>query len=96
MSKEQQILMLGILSLVCCSALGPFAWMQANEALGMIDHGGYSPVERSLAAAGQVCGMVGIGLLALQCWSCLCSLPAAVIRAAGRGPYPPRAWSLPP
>lgn len=52
MSKEQQILMLGILSLVCCSVLGPFAWMQANEALSMIDYGGYDPVERSLVAAG--------------------------------------------
>ena len=36
MSKEQQILMLGILSLLCCSLLGPLAWLQANEALGMI------------------------------------------------------------
>ena len=35
MSKEQQILMLGILSLLCCSLLGPLAWLQANEALGM-------------------------------------------------------------
>lgn len=52
MSKEQQILMLGILSLVCCSVLGPFAWMQANDALRMIDYGGYDPVERSLVAAG--------------------------------------------
>lgn len=66
MSKEQQILMLGILSLVCCSVLGPFAWLQANEALEMIDHGGYSPVERSLVAAAQVCGMIGTGLLVLE------------------------------
>ena len=65
MSKEQQILMLGILRIVCCSVLGPFAWMQANEALRMIDHGEYSPVERGLVA-GQVCGMVGTGLLVLQ------------------------------
>ncbi len=66
MSREQQILMLGILSLVCCSVLGPFAWLQANDALGMIDHGGYSPKERGLVAAGQVCGMIGTGLLVLQ------------------------------
>ncbi|MDQ2799842.1 MAG: DUF4190 domain-containing protein [Armatimonadota bacterium] len=66
MSKEQQILMLGILSLVCCSVLGPFAWLQANEALSLIDHGGYSPVERNLVAAGQVCGMIGTGLLVLE------------------------------
>ncbi len=58
--------MLGILSLVCCSVLGPFAWLQANEALSLIDHGGYSPVERNLVAAGQVCGMIGTGLLVLE------------------------------
>ncbi len=66
MSREQQILMLGILSLVCCAALGPFAWLQANDALSMIDHGGYDPVERNLVAAGQVCGMIGTGLLVLE------------------------------
>lgn len=66
MSKEQQILMLGILSLVLCSVLGPFAWLQANAALGMIDSGAYSAEERSLVAAGQVCGMVGTSLLVLQ------------------------------
>ena len=66
MSQEQQILMLGILSIVCCSVLGPFAWTQANEALSMIDYGGYDPSERSLVAAGQVCGMVGTGLLVLE------------------------------
>ena len=66
MSKEQQILMLGILSLVGCSVLGPFAWVQANDALRLIDHGGYDPVERSLVAAGQVCGMVRTGLLVLE------------------------------
>ena len=58
--------MLGILSLVCCSVLGPLAWFQANTALGMIDSGGYSAEERGLVAAGQVCGMIGTGLLALQ------------------------------
>ena len=58
--------MLGILSLVCCSPLGPVAWLQANDALTMIDHGGYNPVERNLVAAGQVCGMIGSGLLALE------------------------------
>ena len=58
--------MLGILSLVCCSLLGPVAWLQANDALTMIDHGDYNPVERNLVAAGQVCGMIGSGLLALE------------------------------
>ena len=66
MSKEQQILMLGILSLLCCSLLGPLAWLQANEALGMIDSGAYSAEERGLVAAGQEGGMIGASLLVLQ------------------------------
>ncbi len=70
--------MLGILSLVCCSVLGPFAWMQANEALGMIDQAGYDPVERSLVAAGQVCGMIGTGLLVLQVFAVIARLATGV------------------
>lgn len=66
MTKEQQILALGILSLVFCSLLGPIAWLQANEALNMIDDGGFSPVERNLVAAGQVCGMIGTALIVWQ------------------------------
>ena len=66
MSQEQKILMMSILSLIGCSILGPFAWMQANKALDMIDYGGYEDSERSLVAAGQVCGMIGTGLLMLE------------------------------
>jgi hypothetical protein len=65
MRKEQQILLLGILSIVLCGLLDPVAWVQANTALRMIDEDGYDPVERNLVVAGQTCGMVGTGLLVL-------------------------------
>ena len=76
MSQEQKILTLGILSLVCCPILGPFAWIRANDALstmnlpgfdsGEIDRQGYDPSERGLVAAGQVCGIIGTGLLVVS------------------------------
>lgn len=65
MSKEQSILLLGILSLVLCGLLGPVAWIQANDALRMIDEEGYDPCERNLVVAGQICGMVGTAMIAV-------------------------------
>lgn len=63
MSKEQQILLFGILSIVCCGLLGPWVWMDANQALRMIDTEGYSATERNLVVAGQTCAMIGTGIL---------------------------------
>ncbi len=65
MSKEQEILAMGILSIVCCSILGPIAWFNANSALRMIDDEGYDASERTLVVAGQTCGIIGTGLLVL-------------------------------
>lgn len=52
------ILILGILSLVICGFLGPFAWSMGNSALREIDAnpGAYS--NRGSVAAGRICGMI--------------------------------------
>jgi hypothetical protein len=52
------ILVLGILSLVLCGLLGPFAWSMGNKALAEIDRnpGGYT--NRGSVAAGRICGMI--------------------------------------
>jgi len=67
------ILVLGILSLVVCGLLGPFAWSMGNKALREIDSNPsvrYS--NRGNISAGRICGMiasilliVGIGLFVL-------------------------------
>ena len=57
------VLIMGILSLVVCGFLGPFAWMQGNKALAEIDAnpGRYS--NRSNVNAGRICGMIATAIL---------------------------------
>lgn len=57
------VLVLGILSLVICGLLGPFAWSMGNRALAEIDaHPGYYN-NRGQVAAGRICGIVSTILL---------------------------------
>ena len=58
------VLVLGILSLVICGLLGPFAWSIGNRALAEIDAaapGYYS--NRGQVVAGRICGIVASILL---------------------------------
>ncbi|MER7370393.1 DUF4190 domain-containing protein [Nonomuraea wenchangensis] len=59
------ILVLGILSLVVCTFIGPFAWSMGNTALREIDESGYVFANRGQVQAGRVCGMVATALMAL-------------------------------
>lgn len=58
------VLVLGILSLVVCSILGPFAWSMGTRALREIDAAppGYFR-NRGNVAAGRICGMIATILL---------------------------------
>ncbi len=64
-SRHSTVLVLGILSLVVCSALGPFAWSMGSEELRRIDGGLTSPDGRGSAQAGRVCGIISSSLLVL-------------------------------
>ena len=62
------VLILGILSLVVCGLIGPFAWTMGNRVIREIDASGGQLGGRSNANAGRICGMVatcfvGFGLL---------------------------------
>ncbi|MFI6318367.1 DUF4190 domain-containing protein [Nonomuraea sp. NPDC050556] len=66
------ILVLGILSLVVCGFLGPFAWVMGNRALAEMDESGYTYENRGMVTAGRICGMIatilmliGIGLFVI-------------------------------
>lgn len=63
--KGTTILVLGILSLVCCSPLGIAAWLMGNTAMKEIDAqpGRYS--NRQTVNIGRILGMVGSALLVL-------------------------------
>jgi TRAP-type C4-dicarboxylate transport system permease small subunit len=58
-------LVLGILSLVICGLLGPFAWSIGAKALREIDASGGTMGGRGSAVAGKVCGIIGTCLLGL-------------------------------
>ena len=64
------ILVLGILSIVCCLICGIIAWVMANKDFKEMAAGRMDPAGRGLTNAGKICGIVGIALqivvLALQ------------------------------
>ncbi len=60
------ILVLGILSLVVCGVLGPFAWSMGNKAIREMDANAqvtYS--NRGNVSAGRICGIIGTVLMAV-------------------------------
>ena len=56
------ILVLGILSIVCCFICGIITWVLANGDLKEMAAGRMDPSGRGLTQAGKICGIVGIAL----------------------------------
>lgn len=63
--KGTMVLILGILSIVICQVLGPFAWVMGRRTLAEIDTSGRTYTNRSMVQAGMVCGIIGTVLLIL-------------------------------
>ena len=57
------VLILGILGLVLCQLISPFAWMMGNRVVAEIDASNGQVGGRSQANAGRICGIVGTFLL---------------------------------
>jgi hypothetical protein len=57
------ILILGILSIVCCGPLGIAAWVMGNKAIKEIDANPGAYNNRGTVNAGRICGMIGTILL---------------------------------
>lgn len=64
-SQSTTILVLGILGLVLCQVLGPFAWVMGNRELEAIDSGRRPPENRGTANAGRILGIIGTVLLGI-------------------------------
>ena len=64
-SQATTILVIGILGLVLCQVLAPFAWVMGNNELAAIDSGLRSPENRSTANAGKILGIIGTVFLGL-------------------------------
>ena len=69
------ILVLGILGLVLCQVISPFAWVMGNRVVAEIDASNGQLGGRGQANAGRICGIVGTFLIGLS----LLILAAAVI-----------------
>ncbi|PPJ34338.1 DUF4190 domain-containing protein [Nocardia nova] len=59
------VLILGVLSLLCCGALGPVAWVMGKRALDQIEMSGGTIGGRSQVVVGYVVGIVGTVLMVL-------------------------------
>ena len=64
-SESTAALVLGILGIVLCGVLGPFAWFIGNKEVKAIDEGRRDPTNRGTANAGRIMGIVGTVLLGL-------------------------------
>lgn len=59
------ILVLGILGLVLCQVLGPFAWVMGNRAVREIDASGGQLGGRDTVNIGRILGIIATALLVL-------------------------------
>jgi hypothetical protein len=64
-SQSVTVLVLGILSIVVCQVLGPFAWRMGSTELRAISEGRRNPENVGLAQAGRICGIIGTCILGL-------------------------------
>ncbi|GAA5045199.1 DUF4190 domain-containing protein [Nocardia callitridis] len=65
-SNATLIMILGILSLVLCQILGPFAWVMGRRALNEIDASGGTIGGRGSVQAGYVCGIIATVITVLS------------------------------
>ncbi|MEX1124595.1 MAG: DUF4190 domain-containing protein [Acidimicrobiia bacterium] len=64
-SQATTALVLGILGIVLCQILGPFAWSMGSKEMQAIDAGRRPPENRGTANAAKILGIVGTVLLGL-------------------------------
>jgi hypothetical protein len=77
------VLILGILGLILCSVLAPFAWVMGNRVVREIDASQGQLGGRSSANAGRICGIIGSVLLALSLLAVIAFFLFAAIGIAG-------------
>lgn len=82
-SQATTALVLGILSVVLCQVLGPFAWVMGKNELEAIDSGRRPPINRGSANAGKILGIIGTVLLGIGIIFILLFLATGIFVAAG-------------
>jgi hypothetical protein len=80
------ILVLGILSLVCCALLGPLAWIWGKQDMQKIKNGEIAQEAAQLTNIGMILGIVGTVLFGLQLiGGCVWGLLVGIAAMAGGG-----------
>lgn len=64
--QAMTVLILGILSVVLCQVLGPFAWIMGNRVVAEVDAAGGAYAGRDQANIGRILGIIGTVLLVLS------------------------------
>jgi uncharacterized membrane protein YjgN (DUF898 family) len=80
--QASTVLVLGILSLVLCQVIGPFAWVMGNRVLREIDASGGQLGGRSQVTAGRICGIVGTAMIAVTLLVGVVALVVVLIAAS--------------
>ncbi|MEN8234136.1 MAG: DUF4190 domain-containing protein [Actinomycetota bacterium] len=62
-SQATTVLVLGILGLVMCQVLGPFAWVMGNREIEAIEAGRRPAQNRGTAQAGRILGIIATVLM---------------------------------
>lgn len=73
------ILVLGILGLVACMFVAPFAWVMGNTAIREIDGSGQFYENRGVVQAGRICGIIGTAILGLTLAVVLLMIVVAIL-----------------
>jgi uncharacterized membrane protein YjgN (DUF898 family) len=76
------VLILGILGIVVCGLVAPFAWVMGTRVVREIDASNGQLGGRSEAQTGRICGMVGTGFLALGLLAAVVAIIFVLIAAS--------------
>ena len=74
--------MLGLLSVLGLTILGPFGWYYGNKVVAEIDHDPREFNNRGIAMAGKVLGIIGTVFLTLTVLAVVLIVVAVVLAAA--------------
>ncbi|WP_227997460.1 DUF4190 domain-containing protein [Nocardia australiensis] len=86
-SQATTILILGILGLVFCQILGPFAWVMGRKALNEIDASNGTIGGRSNVMIGYVCGIISSVLIIIGIVVFVAAIVIGVVAGSSSSTY---------
>ena len=81
--QASTVLVLGILGLVLCQLISPFAWVMGNRVVHEIDASGGQLGGRTQANAGRICGIVGTCMIGVSLLFGVVALVVLFVAASG-------------